>query len=594
MSQAAPVSDLQLQALAAEPRSDLFYILKLGPLFSPWLAVLAFLPGIAGVLNWTIADQSAAWGLRAMVWQSGAEEPVLTNLAPLQGAPPLSTWLTMGGMSLVGLRPPVSLMLVSYLAVAVTVLFAAKLGRRFGSARLGFLTALLCAVHPLLLNGAHTCGPEALGLCFLTISFERFLAHLDGSPSIWSGRLLVSALAWGAAWLSIGWQAFALGFAFIMVSFIIPFRFPAFDAANPVIVTQYAGRKRLRHSVLIWFAIGIVSGGWWIAGQAYQHGLSATWQWIQQSAPNAISPLYPQAELIRRQGVMIGHAFLTGWACLGLISLIRHREQLLPPFPDRRSIMIIIFGMRLLVWRIMLSTDNEDPTPCDLLLTLPFCLLSALGMEALMRRICRPADLAIAILVGLVNIVQTIPYLQDQAALTLVGVGAAVCLLPLLMNFVQSRTWRWSEFQRRRALRGLILGTWLCHGGWGILQSRSTSPGERGLAVQLGNSFRTLPHPDALLLISQTPPPATLEFQLRARWPQTQILAADRWETALALGGSLLPPERSAGFLAIELNRRGMPIHLPEPGWAVTSGGEPFRYRGFQVTSYHVKQKGWR
>lgn len=341
----------------------------------------------------------------------------------------------------------------------------------------------------------------------------------------------------------------------------------------------------------MWFAIGMAAGGWWIAATISQLGLQATWQWILQSAPNAISPLYPHADLIRRQGVMVGHAFLTGWAVLGVISLLRHRALLLPTFPELRYVMVMIFGMRLLVWRIMLASDLQDPTPCDLLLTTPLCLLAAFGVEAIIRRITRPAELLIAVLVGAANILQAVPYFDQAAVHAVFGLGAAACLLPVAMNFIQSRSWRWSEFQRRLALRGLILGTCICHGGWGILQSRATSPSERNLAAQLGNIARSVSKPDAVLVISRTAMPPTLEFQLRARWPQTNVLQSDRWDAALASAASLSPAEKSNTLLAIELDRRGTPTAVLEPGWDVNSGGEPFRFRGYQLTSYQVRRK---
>jgi hypothetical protein len=514
--------------------------------------------------------------------------PQPTDLPRVSLAPPLTAWTTALMIRVFGADSTFALTGASFLAAATAALSAARLGRRLGSPRVGLLTAICCAGHPLLLNSAHTCAPGALGICLTTVAFERFLAHLDGTVGIWSGTLFVAGLAWGGAWLALGWPAASLGVALSLHALIYR---EAADPREPVEFARgsYYPWQQLRRSLLIWVTVGIATGGWWLAKTWSENGLGATFVWLLDPAPNPISPLFPSALRIREWGETFGSAFLWGWTAIGVLTMVSARRGESAIRPDGRRIAVLVWWVVLLLGRMATSAAGADPTIWDLLQVVPVSLSAAFGMEAAFSRSLRKDWFAFGIIVGLVSLAIHIPLSDSPTMAWSFCAGAVVCLTPAIFNVIETRTGRWRERQIRRALMGLLVGTWLAHLSWGIAQSLPPNRVESRLVARLLHERDAGLKPDAIVLVADAAPSRTLVFQFRRLWPTAPILAADRWETAVSQSFRVVQNWADSNFLVVELTRRDSQFRRPGSGWIITAVGEPRRYHGSRLALHQVR-----
>ncbi len=575
----APFDDARLQELALEPVEDLFPAMKSASAAAPWLVVFAFLPLVCGAMAWTLNDHCARWALRAL---DAARSTGTPSAQVLANVPPLATWLTAWLMRVFGAESRIVLISVSSLAVAGTVFSAARLGRRLGGPRVAFLTVLCCAGHPLLLNCTQTCSPESLGACLMTVSLERFLAHLDGSVGIWSGRLLASGLAWGGCMLALGWPALALGIVLMIHALLC--------SASPGALTApaIAARQNFRRSLAVWWFAGVVSGGWLLISALRAQGMAAAFDGLIESEANPISPLFPDASRIVHWGTTMGHLFLLGWMALGVFTVLRNPQALFSEQNDGRALAVLLWWLILFLGRSFAAQAGADPTLWDVLQVVPACLMAASGMEAVLQRTVSREWLLSGILVGLWSLAVHVPLGNTPALHGALFAGTLVCLTPLIWNLVQARSVRWTEGQIRTALCGLLLSTAIAHLGWGVAQAFPGTVSEVRLAEQLAKLKDSSPPPGAVVIVTDSPPSRALVFQLRRTWPQAPLIVADRWETAVS---QLLPSVGNwsdAEFLVVELTRRDSQFRRPGAGWIVSPAGEPRRYRGDKLTLHRV------
>lgn len=590
MSTSVPISDLRLKELADEPAGDLFPVLLAGPSFSPWLVLLAFLPCLPGVLSWTLDERSAAWGLKALgiVRPLPAEDALALpggyNVSLHPGGPRLASWLTAVTLSTWPL--PWGLLLVSYLSVAGTILAAARLGRRFGIDRLAGLTALCCAGCPLLLNSAHLAGPGALGLCLMTVALERFLAHLDTSVGVWSGRLLAASLAWGGAWLAIDWPAATLGAALLVHAVLyVPWHD---DREHPSEFGRPIPLKKYRRSLAVFVVIGLAIGIWGQWQEISEHGLTASMAWLFNPTPHAASPLFPDAEQIAAWGGGVGVAFAWGWILLGGVTMLRGQPRLSARIADGRGVLLAVWWASLIICRAVVSASGNDPTLWDMLQTVPAALTAAIGMETVIERRTTRGQLAIAILFGLGSLAIFVPMVNTVSMRTAFAIGAAICLEPIARNLWESRSFHWKESQRRRALRGLVVGTWAASITWAVWQTAPASQVDLQIDRKFDRVRAELPSPAAVIVVSQSPPRQALLFQLRQHWPEAMLVAADRWDAAISSTLSTVDDWADAQFLVVELTHRDSQFRRPAAGWIVRPLGDPRRYYDNQLTMHRI------
>jgi hypothetical protein len=410
---------------------------------------------------------------------------------------------------------------------------------------------------------------------------------LDAGIRRWSGRLLVSGLAWGGCWLALGWPALGLGAALAIHAFL----FTGERADRQTGEYSRVGlpiMQNYRRSLVWWWIIGLMSGTWWMWDAVRDHGLSATFAWLFDSTPNAISPLYPSAWEIERWGATIGLTFLLGWIVLGLRALVKNSSKVLAPVGDGRRIIILLWWAGLLICRTVTAAAGADPTLWDLLQTVPACLTAAIGMELVMQRALSALWLMGGISCGLMSLACHDLRLDSPKLDAAVGLGAFVLLMPLLINFIQTRSFHWGETRIRWALQGLLVSTWLAQLIWGVTQSIPASSAEVKFATQLARLDDSQPQPGAVIIVSQTTPPRSLEFLLRRQWPRIPVVAAERWETALSQTLSSVDDWADSQFLVVELTRRESQFRRPGAGWIVSTVGESRRYYGDQLTLHRV------
>jgi hypothetical protein len=586
MSTPATLNDDRLIDLSSQPAEDLWPAMKSAAAVAPWIVLLAFLPPLAGLPGGRIDERTAAWGNKAVdryvhfLEQSPPSQPAESP------TPPLHTWLTMLMMLAFGVDSPVALVGVSYLAAAGTVLAMARLGRRLGRPRVGLLAAFCCAGTPLLLNGAHTGTPETLGACLQVVCLERFFAHLEGTVAPWSGRLLVAGLAWGGSWLALGWPALTLGIALTLH----PLLYRESQGGGSGLGKLGGSTLTLfRRSVMIWWMIAGVVGGWWYVQAIGKTGIIATFAWLLDPTPNAISPLFPSARGIALWGETAGHVFLWGWTAIGLAWIVSQRSKPRTAEGNGRMIALLSWWLMLVLCRLAAAMAGADPTVWDVLQVAPACLTAALGMESVLDRSARAGWFAMGIGVGLVSVAVHLRGVDMAELRWAVAAGGVLCLAPVLANLIQVRSVSWEEPQVRRALSGLLISTAVAHGAWGVGQSVAESPADARLADRLAAVKESGLQPGAIVIVSDAPPLRSLMFQFRRRWPEVPLVAADRWETAVPRTFADVRDWADAEFLVVELTRRESQFRRPGAGWLVTQIDEPRRYLGERLTLHRVR-----
>jgi len=274
---------------------------------------------------------------------------------------------------------------------------------------------------------------------------------------------------------------------------------------------------------------------------------------------------------------------------LGLPALFSPRGRQVLEASHGRAMLIVWWWILLIAGRFIAVGLGADPTLWDVLQIVPASFAAATGMTMVAQRRVSAGGLAIGVAVGIISLFVHSINIKNRILDWSILSGAAICLIPLVATFFTMRKRAWTESQRRWALRGLVVSTVFAHRLWGVAQSFSGSNVEFRLARQLSRLKSTVPSPSAILIVNESEPSRSLEFQLRRCWPESALMLTNRWEAAVSENLSRLENWSTSEFLVVELSHRDTQFRLPGAGWIVTPVGEPRRYRGDKLTMHRVR-----
>ena len=189
-------NDAQLEQLAARRPKELFPILDRSTSLAPLLVVLTFLPGIIALESASIDELDAQWRLKSLELATApgiAEiiDPSGISQADLKWQPPLGSWLAAAAVHLPGPIGAHGLELVDYFSAAALVPAGFFLATRLFGRRIGFIAAVMFAVHSTFLEQHQNATPHALAVLTALVTFWGFLGHLRHGGQLVSIDLLV-------------------------------------------------------------------------------------------------------------------------------------------------------------------------------------------------------------------------------------------------------------------------------------------------------------------------------------------------------------------------------------------------------------------
>lgn len=281
--------------------------------------VLAVLPGLYAIEYRSLTTTDAAWGLRAFEHLNReASNPDAAGASsgrsiPLASLPPLSTWLTAFVMQVMGTERAVSLVLVSYLAGAGSVIVFAHLVSDFAGPRTGMMAAAVACCHAPLLTHQQHAGPATLAVFLGLLALRGALQHLRFETSLTSLRLLMAGLALGACLLAAG-----LWVVVVSVSFLVLGYFQLQTARNRQPSLGPALSRMFVSLGMLWLTMFAV-GGWWYLMLSQQQ--ASEWEWVTRQFSEPIRGSILHVEL----GDELGKAKGTGpsiwtWAAPGWLT----------------------------------------------------------------------------------------------------------------------------------------------------------------------------------------------------------------------------------------------------------------------------------
>ena len=543
---------------AVPPPAEWFPVPRRAAAMQPLVWLLALVPILlAGVrAPWT--EDAARWGLRSLKLQSADEwgeflDPGDVNPdGALAYEPPLMTWLTGASIWCAGPSQPSAVIFPAAACVFLIVVVAFELARTLGGAWLGLLAAVLVASHHVTQGLVQQPTATTMGLAMSLLTLWGLLRHFERGSTTWSRWLLLSSIAWGLCLLSSGPLA--------MVTLLIG---PLFLATAPK--STVAGRRimplnrkagstewRQWKSLLIWFSIGMLVGGWWPLMMASVHGNDFWPVWFGLVGE---TPAVPEAGTwIEGSKVWFRHSagilpLLTGFVILGGYRMVQVVFRNADPARRRSQHFLLIWtAFALGLWMLsMMSLDLPlfQRSLWKAFLLIPLTILAAGGLQEIGER--RAGFGATLSAYGMGVMVAIWRYrgawldaskLSHQFAL----IGAlillfAVCLW-LTLRFIHG-----IESRQRWLVQGGIWGLLIAHCIWAatflsVGPLASTSAQERPL-LQFWTDLRTwrtsqpTPSPPGgeLILMTAQQPSSRLRYLVQSVWPRRNLKFASGWET---------------------------------------------------------------
>ena len=271
------VDDAKLEQLAARRPKDLFPILERSASLSPLLVVLTFLPGIVALESASIDELDAQWRLKSLEISTASSvidvvDPSGISQPDLKWQPPLGSWIAAGAVHLPGPIGSHGLELVDYLSAASLVPASFFLATRLLGRRIGFITAVLVALHTTFLEQHQNATPHGLAILTAMGAFWGFLGHLRHGEDLVSIDLLVGGISLGLCLLAGGPLAFVVVAALLVL--VLGHFEPAPDPRRATAVRRehlWSGWPAFR-SLGVFVATAFAAGGWWELMMLYSYG----------------------------------------------------------------------------------------------------------------------------------------------------------------------------------------------------------------------------------------------------------------------------------------------------------------------------------
>ena len=622
--------DRELEQLAAEPARPVFPLLNQADAMIPLIVILAFLPALYALANRTLTEPGARLGLAGLKTLAAADASELidpasvdtyqvtrneTSLEPVRSLrfqPPLMRWLTALSMRAFGIGNTAGLVAAAYLCTAGLLVAAYVLARRLGGERLGFVTVLLLAFNPHILQGAQEPLPQSATALFAVLTLAGLVVHWQKSSAFVSYPLLLAGIALGICLLAGGPVAPAI--LFIVLTYVCCWKFEAWQRCRSGVVwhrSQFSRRTALR-STLILAATGFALAGWTVLLLSSRHGIDFWREWLAGpplpaavAQPPARSWLFAATWELNRLAVPV-----FGLVLVGLASIVRdywYADE--DPARQHRGILPVWMLVALLAWLQLGGPVSGGATffkVWETLLTVPLTIAAALGLiEIAERRVGFLLSLTICVLAlvdaalwgrmggpGGLDSAQPERRLADivdewgltSVLLVLLTVAATGIALAIFAGAVEKR--------RRIVLAGVLTTLVLVNCLWGAMAVRQTNSGDRELD-ELRTGLSRVPHVDRLTFVALSAPgkaaliqpPAQLVYVLSSLWPQAETKFSGSWESAMPAAGSTAAQVEPGVSVFIAWSPRGR-LRGTAPDTVLKTAPAPFLFQGLEVVVY--------
>jgi 4-amino-4-deoxy-L-arabinose transferase-like glycosyltransferase len=587
-----PLDDSQLLRLAAAPRVRLFPEPSRTSVLAPLVIVMSLLPALAIALTPGLDEISSVWGLRsmdvAMAHQlSGWLKPGADGFGKsLAYQPPFVSWIQAIIVRAMGIERSLSWHVVSFLATCGCVVATYRFARRLGGASFSLVVTVCLSCHPLTLHLATGTTPGSLGMFFIVVSVWGLLSHLEGPPSLVSLRLLVGALAWAGALLTVGPVAIALLLLLLMHVFGFQDGMSRQTGSCSVSAVVWTGLIAL----LILLATGLSFSSWWEVMMLSDHGAEHWSSWWTGSLLRDPS-LTPVRHLKRNW--FADNAFLWGWLIVGMVSVFRQAWRPTSELGCRRLQLNGLWWLVALAARITFGFlepgDSVQRELWDSFLLLPTLLMVGWGVEVVVKRQTSPMieALLIALTVSLIGW-----RLTDRAAVGLIAVVlilVGLTLFPMFASRRQGFSNNEGERNWRRLLQVFVVSFLVWHIVVGLVWQPRATLDDVTLAELRQRLGLISPVRKITIVASNATVPASLVFQFHSRWPAAQFAIAESWNADSAVGTPHAANGGTSEELVVEWSRRD--ARLTAENFAIFEAkpvGDPLRYGGRQLVLYLI------
>jgi 4-amino-4-deoxy-L-arabinose transferase-like glycosyltransferase len=541
--------DAKLEQLAARRPKDLFPILERSASLTPLLVVLTFLPGIIALESASIDELDAQWRLKSLEISTAPSvidvvDPSGISQPDLKWQPPLGSWIAAGAVHLPGPIGAHGLELVDYLSAASLVPASFFLAARLFGRRIGFITAVLVALHTTFLEQHQNATPHGLAILTAMGAFWGFLGHLRHGEDLVSIDLLVGGISLGLCLLAGGPLAFVVVAALLVL--VLGHFEPPPDPRRATAVRRghfWSGWPAFR-SLGVLVATAFAAGGWWELMMLYSYGgqFLTGWLWGMRASPSSMAGRPLQLPLVSAAfGLRLAHEFfamarvLSGLTLLGLWTIGR---GLFSSGPGVRRASFRFLAAWIGWAFVLFAVGLRDPAPGSLYLNMWRLFLmsactagSALALDEIARRrIGLPLFVSVTVatlFVGYFFLHQTGPSGAPSPWILAAGLVFAVIAAEVLRRLCER-----SEGRQWLVLAGLIAAYVAADASIGISTIRTDDPNWRALST-FHSSLPPEIDAEACLLISESEAPYRLQLALKSVWPTAEIAQVRDWDQAL-------------------------------------------------------------
>jgi len=593
------VDDAKLEQLAARRPKDLFPILERSASLSPLLVVLTFLPGLIALQSASIDELDAQWRLKSLEISTASSvidvvDPSGISQTDLRWQPPLGSWIAAGAVHLPGPVGSHGLELVDYLSAASLVPASFLLAARLFGRRIGFITAVLVALHTTFLEQHQNATPHGLAILTEMGAFWGFLGHLRHGEDLVSIDLLVGGISLGLCLLAGGPLAFVVVAALLVL--VVGHFEPPPDPRRATTVRRghlWSGWPAFR-SLGVLVATAFAAGGWWELMMLYSYGgqFLTGWLWGMRASPSNMA----DAPLRFASGAFelrLLHEFfamarvLSGLTLLGLWTIGRGVFSTAPG--DRRASFRFLaawFGCAFVLFAVGL----RDPAPGSLYLNMWRLFLmsactacSALALDEIgRRRIGLP--LFVSVTVGTLLVGHFFLHQNGPSGAPSLWILAAGLVFAVIAAEVLHRLCERSEVRQWIVLAGLIAAYVAADASIGISTIRTDDPNWRALTT-FHSSLPSGIDAEACLLISESEAPYRLQLALKSVWPTAEIAVVRDWDQALkvALGEHQTP---KSAVVVDWSHGNSRPANPTGAQWEALPVGNPQFFEQRQLRAY--------
>jgi 4-amino-4-deoxy-L-arabinose transferase-like glycosyltransferase len=600
-------NDAQLQQLAARRPKELFPILDRTTSLSPLLVVLTLLPGIIALESASIDELDAQWRLKSLELATAPGiadiiDPSGISQSDLKWQPPLGSWIAAAAVHLPGPIGSHGLELVDYLSAAALVPASFFLTTRLFGRRIGFVAAVLVALHTTFLEQHQNATPHALAMLTALVTFWGFLGHLRHGGQLVSLDLLVGGISLGLCLLAGG------PLAFVVVVVLLLVVLTTLEPAPEMRRTSAARRGRwwsgwpAFRSLGVLVATAFAAGGWWELMMLYSYGgrFLDGWLWGMHASASAAEPttlhLFSQAFALRFVREFFAMArVLAGFTFLGLWTI--GRGFFSPTCKAKRSSLVFV-AVWFVCALVMFAAGLREASPGSLYLNLWRLFLmssctacSALALDEVAgRRIGLSTFVSVtlgSLFVGYFFLHQETPDAAPSPWFLICGLALA-CLVGQLLRRVCER----SENRQWLVLAGLIFAYLAADASIGVWRIRADDQSRvdwRALST-FHNSLP--PHNDtgSCLLISESKVPYRLLLALKSVWPTAEIIVVPDWDQALKV--ALDENEMPKTAIVVDWSEgTSRPANPTGAQWETVTVGNPQYFEQRQLRAYVLKSE---